>query len=300
MTVKTFVIEASDHLSRLDKVIVSKDDSITRTSIKHLIDEDYILVNDEPTKPSYKVKTGDTITIKEKIIEPLSIEPVNLNLEFVYEDEDLIVVNKPSGLVVHPSHTVKEATLVHGILAQATIEKDDPLRPGIVHRIDKETSGLLVVAKNKDTLLALQSELKARKTEREYVALVEGVIAHNNGKIDAPIGRDPKERKLMSIHGKGKPSVTYFRVLERFSAHTLVACKLESGRTHQIRVHMQYINHPIVGDPKYGLRKTDTTYGQYLHAQSLGFTHPRKQTFMSFEAPLPQFFLDKLNSLRED
>jgi 23S rRNA pseudouridine1911/1915/1917 synthase len=297
---KTFVIEAIDHLNRLDKVIVEKDPDLTRTAIKHLIEEAYILVNNEKTKPSYKVKTDDIITIKEKTVEPLTVEPVNLDLDFVYEDDDLIVVNKPSGLVVHPSHTVKEATLVHGILAQASIEDDDTLRPGIVHRIDKETSGLLVVAKNKPTLLALQSELKARKTEREYIALVEGVIPHNHGKIDAPIGRDPKDRKLMNVNAKGKPSVTYFHVLERFETATLIACKLESGRTHQIRVHMQYINHPIVGDPKYGLRKTDTTHGQYLHAARLGFTHPKTKEMMQFEAPLPPFFNDKLNALRDN
>ncbi|MFP4287293.1 MAG: RluA family pseudouridine synthase [Candidatus Izemoplasmataceae bacterium] len=299
MTLKTIHIDESDHLNRLDKVITKKDETMTRTAIKHLIEEAYILVNDEETKPSYKVKTGDVITIKEKIIEPLTITPVDLDLEFIYEDDDLIVVNKPSGLVVHPSHTVKEATLVHGILAQANVEDDASLRPGIVHRIDKETSGLLVVAKNKDTLLALQSELKARKTEREYIALVEGVIPHNNGKIDAPIGRDTKDRKLMSVTEKGKASITYFRVLERFDEHTLVACKLESGRTHQIRVHMQYIKHPIVGDPKYGHKKTDTTYGQYLHAESLGFTHPKTKEFMTFKAPLPEFFISKLESLRK-
>ena len=218
----------------------------------------------------------------------------------MYEDEDLLVVNKPSGLIVHPSETTEEDTLVHGLLYHIKDLQpiDDTLRPGIVHRIDKETSGLLVVAKNKEAMLALQEELKAQKTAREYVALVEGVIQHNKGKIDAPIGRHPKERKNMAVTAKGKASVTYFEVLERFEAHTLVKCSLESGRTHQIRVHMQYINHPIVGDPKYGLKKTDVTYGQYLHAATLGFTHPKTHKFLTFNQPLPDYFEEKLKTLR--
>jgi 23S rRNA pseudouridine1911/1915/1917 synthase len=298
---KTYIIEETDHLKRLDKVLVTLDVTLTRTHIKNLIDEGYILVNDHETKPSYKVKTGDKVIVNIKVEEPLNLEPVALNLDFVYEDDDVIVVNKPTGLVVHPAATVQDATLVHGLLSQAkNLETDDSFRPGIVHRIDKDTSGLLVVAKHKEALVFIQKELKARKTEREYVALVEGVIQHNKGKIDAPIGRDPKNRQNMTIHAKGRASVTYFNVLERFENHTLIACQLESGRTHQIRVHLKYINHPIVGDPKYGHKKTDIRYGQYLHAKSLGFTHPKTKEFMRFESDLPEYFLEKLNELRNE
>lgn len=297
---QTIKIDESIALTRLDKVLVETDQSFTRTRIKHLIDEGFITVNNEPTKPSYKVKTDDVITIRFPEEKTIDLTPVDLGLDIVYEDEDLLVVNKPSGLIVHPTETSQEDTLVHGLLYHIKDLQpiDDTLRPGIVHRIDKETSGLLVVAKNKPTLLALQTELKAQKTQREYVALVEGVIQHNKGKIDAPVGRHPKDRQNMTVTGKGKESVTYFEVLERFEAHTLVQCTLESGRTHQIRVHMQFINHPIVGDPKYGLRKTDTSYGQYLHAKTLGFTHPKTKAFMSFSKDLPDFFLEKLESLR--
>jgi len=285
---------------RLDKMINMTDESLTRTRVKQLIDEGFITVNHQTEKPSYKVKENDVIHItfpEEKVID---LRPVDLNLDIIYEDSDLLVVNKPSGLIVHPTDTSEDVTLVHGLLHHIKDLKpiDDTLRPGIVHRIDKETSGLLVVAKNKETLLALQDELKAQKTHRQYVALVEGVIQHNKGKIDAPVGRHPKARKNMAVTAKGKDSVTHFEVLERFADHTLVQCNLESGRTHQIRVHMQYINHPIVGDPKYGRRKTDTSYGQYLHAQTLGFTHPKTHKFMSFSADLPDYFTEKLKILR--
>ncbi len=285
---------------RLDKAIAELESSLSRNQIKGFIEEDLVHLNGLTTKASAKVMHGDTIVIERKEPEVLDLEPVNLNLDIIYQDKDLLVVNKPSGMIVHPAETVKEPTLVHGLLAEVDDlgVTNDTIRPGIVHRIDKETSGLLVVAKHEQALKALQASLKAQKVKREYYALVEGVIPHNIGKIDAPIGRDKKDRKRMSVQSGGRASVTHFQVVERFEAHTLILCQLETGRTHQIRVHLRYIGHPIVGDPVYGRRKTDTEFGQYLHAATLAFDHPATNELMTFEAKLPDFFETKLSHLR--
>ena len=293
-------VPSDAHGMRIDQFLKDQDVTWTRTQIKQWIDEGYVLVNGVRSKASYKVKTDDQIAIDVPEAQPLELEPVRLDLEIVYQDEALLVINKPSGLIVHPSSTSDEVTLVHGLLAEVEDLSaiGDSLRPGIVHRLDKDTSGLIVVAKTKEALLHLQKALKEHKAHREYLALVEGVIPHQKGKIDAPIGRDPKQRKNMAVVANGKPSITHFEVVERFDEHTLIRCHLESGRTHQIRVHLQYIGYPIYGDPKYGRRKTEQEYGQYLHATKLGFTHPTTDVFVEFESKLPEYFNDKLASLR--
>ncbi len=285
---------------RLDRYLTEVNPSWTRTQVKQWIEHAYVSVNQAPTKASYKVKTDDSILVDVPDAKPLDIEAVDLDLDIVYQDDVLLVINKPSGLIVHPSTTSDEVTLVHGLLAEVEdIEAiGDRLRPGIVHRLDKDTSGLMVVAKTKAALLHLQNALKEHKANREYLALVEGIIPHQKGKIDAPIGRDPKQRKNMAVVASGKPSVTHFEVLERFPEHTLIRCRLESGRTHQIRVHLKYIGFPVYGDPKYGHRKTDSEYGQFLHATKLGFSHPMTKQYVEFECPLPDYFQIKLSDLR--
>ena len=218
----------------------------------------------------------------------------------MYEDRYLLVVNKQSGMVVHPGAGNKSHTLVNALLHH--IKDLQPikgeLRPGIVHRIDKETSGLLVVAKDVKTLEFLANQFKEKTATRTYIALVEGVIPHNLGKIDAPVGRDVKNRQKQAVVEGGKQAVTHFSVLERFENNTLIECQLETGRTHQIRVHLAYIKHPLVGDPKYGLKKTNKEHGQFLHAKTLGFTHPKTNEFLSFDSELPAYFTDYLISLR--
>ncbi len=295
----TFKVEAELNNQRLDKITAKKLKDVSRMVIKTSIDQGDVLVNGQPVKAAYKVKAGDEITVNLKAEEPpvLTYQPVDF--EIVYEDAYLIIINKPSGLIVHPSHTTTETTLVHGLLKHIDPANfKDPLRPGIVHRLDKDTSGLLVVAKDQDTLSTLQSMLKKRTVKRTYQALVEGVIDHNKGTIEAPVGRHPKRRHIMSVHAEGKESTTHFTVLERFKDHTLVECQLDTGRTHQIRVHMQYIDHPVVGDPTYGFRKSKADDGQYLHATVLQFSHPITAELLTFKAELPTMFLEKLQSLR--
>ncbi|TVP96020.1 MAG: RluA family pseudouridine synthase [Acholeplasmatales bacterium] len=285
---------------RLDKALSDISQDWSRTYLKQRFDAGEVWVDGIIAKASQTVKGGERVEVLCPDTEPIAVEPVHLDLDFVYEDETLIVVNKPSGLTVHPSATQKDVTLVHGLLAQADqLAEDEALRPGIVHRIDKETSGLLVVAKTTKALRHLQQSLKSHKMTREYLALVDGVIPHDKGRIDAPIGRDKKQRQNMAVVADGRPSITHFEVLERFPAHTFVRCRLESGRTHQIRVHMRYIGYPIYGDPKYGQRRTDIRHGQFLHAGTLGFEHPKTGEALSFSAPLPDFFAAKLAELRQ-
>lgn len=280
---------------RLDKALVALAGE-TRSTVKQWLDEKRVTVNRALLKPSYKVVLGDVIEVAKKEETILDLEPIDLNLEIVYQDDDLAVINKPVGLTVHPSHTTKEPTLVHGIMHQIKDlgAFDDVIRPGIVHRLDKDTSGLLVVAKNKETLLALQKALQDRLIKREYVALVKGVIKPDKGTIDAPIGRHPKERQSMAVIASGKPSITHFEVLKRFSNSTLIKCILDTGRTHQIRVHLSHLGHPVLNDPKYG-SKFDTRMGQLLHAKKLSFIHPKTQKSLSFEAPIPIFFDEYLS-----
>ena len=285
---------------RIDKYL-SDNTTLSRNKIQELIENKLITVNEKEVKANYKVKINDLILINVPEDENYDIEPINMNLDIVYEDSDVLVVNKPQGLIVHPTLTTKEKTLVNGLMYQV---KDlsginGVNRPGIVHRIDKDTSGLLMVAKNDFSHNSLVEQLMNKTTTRVYIALVYGVIEEARGRINAPIGRDKLDRKKMAVVEGGKPAVTNFTVLERFDGYTLIECKLETGRTHQIRVHMKYIGHPLVGDPLYGPKHVIGNTGQFLHAKIIGFNHPRTNKYMEFDSELPDNFKEIIEKLRK-
>jgi 23S rRNA pseudouridine1911/1915/1917 synthase len=296
-----YQVSENDQLDRVDRFLAEKIESISRSTIKKLITEEKILVNQEKVKASYQLKNQDLIEIIDVDLAETQIIPVKMDLDIVYEDNDIIVINKPSGLVVHPAPGHYQDTLVNGLLyhLKSLSDVNGELRPGIVHRIDKDTSGLLMVAKNNFSHDILAKELQEKETKREYMAIVEGVINNKRGKINAPIGRDKKNRLKMAVTADGKQAVTNFEVIETFTDSTLIKCILETGRTHQIRVHMQYIGHPLINDFVYGNAKTNE-YGQYLHAQTLGFTHPRTKEWMEFESFLPQEFTDYIKNKRTE
>ena len=282
---------------RLDIYLVNELDE-SRSYISNNINSENILVNNKTVKCGYKLKVGDVISVKleNKIT---SLIPENIKLDIYYEDDDIIVLNKPSGMVVHPGAGNKTGTLVNALLYYTNGKLSDingEARPGIVHRIDKNTSGLLLVSKTNRAHQILSDDFKNKKIKRKYIALVEGIINENSGKIDAPIGRKPDDRVKMAVHENGKKAVTNFKVIERLNNATLIECVLETGRTHQIRVHMAYINHPVVNDPLYGHSFDD--YGQMLHAEYIGFVHPIKKEFMEFSCPLEDKFVSILNSFK--
>lgn len=302
MTVVTYTIELEQAGERIDKALSSLQSDWSRSQLAGWITDGIVKVNGEEVKAKYKVKEGDVVQIDVPNPEPLEVIPEDLQLEIVYEDSDVLVVNKPRGMVVHPAPGHMTGTLVNGLMYHC---KDlsginGVLRPGIVHRIDKDTSGLLMVAKHDIAHQKLVDQLVNKTVTRKYTALVHGHIAHDKGTIDAPIGRDPKDRQKQAIVDNGKHAVTHFQVIERLGNYTLVECRLETGRTHQIRVHMNYIGYPLVGDPKYGPKKTIEFGGQVLHAGVLGFVHPVTNEYLQFEAPLPVDFVNLLNELRKD
>ncbi|PGU86015.1 RluA family pseudouridine synthase [Bacillus cereus] len=286
---------------RIDKFVAGINNEWSRTQVQQWIKDDVVTVNGKAVKGNYKVKEEDEITVTIPEPEELDIQPEDLNLEIYYEDADVLVVNKPRGMVVHPAPGHTSGTLVNGLMHHCTDLSgiNGVMRPGIVHRIDKDTSGLLMVAKNDMAHESLVNQLVAKTVTRRYKAIVHGVIPHDKGTIDAPIARDKKERQSMTVDENGKNAVTHFQVLERFKDFTLVECRLETGRTHQIRVHMKYIGYPLAGDPKYGPKKTLDMNGQALHAGILGFDHPRTGEYIQFEAPIPEVFEDVLNILRK-
>lgn len=287
---------------RLDKALALAKSSFSRSKIKHYIDEGFVLVNDKPAKGSFMLSLDDVITIKDLPKEVSDLEAEDIKLDIIYEDDDLIVVNKPKGLVIHPgagnlSHTLANALKFH---SDSLSTVNGGFRPGIVHRLDKDTAGLLIVAKNDEAHNFLASQLVDHTLGRTYYALVLGVINENEGKIIAPIGRDEKNRQKMSVNLKnGKHAETNFKVIERFSRYTLVECYLKTGRTHQIRVHMNYISHPVIGDPIYG-RGNRTLYddGQLLFAHKIHFIHPRTKKEMEFTVPFPDYFKEILAKLK--
>lgn len=298
---KTEIIIEGEAGTRLDKIISMHHAHISRTQIQQWIKDGHIQVNGQQIKQNYKVREADHITIEEPEPEALNIIAEDLQLDIIYEDEDVCIVNKRRGMVVHPAKAHATGTLVNGLMHQC---KDlsginGVLRPGIVHRTDKDTSGLLMVAKNDQAHVSLVDQLVDKTVKRVYVALVHGHIPHNNGKIDAPIGRDEHDRQKMTVTDRGKDAITRFKVLERFENYTLVQCELETGRTHQIRVHMNYIGHPLVGDPKYGLPNTVPFGGQVLHAETIGFTHPSTDEYVEFTKEPPEDFQKLVNNIRK-
>ncbi len=284
---------------RLDKAVSLLNEELSRSQAQQMIKDGHILVNGQGTKTNYKCSTDDKIEISFPEPEELDVLPEEMDLDIYYEDGDVLVVNKPKGMVVHPAPGHASGTLVNGLMAHC---KDlsginGVLRPGIVHRIDKDTSGLLMVAKNDMAHESLVNQLVEKTVTRKYQAIVHGTIPHDYGTVDAPLGRDPKDRQSMTVVDGGKHAVTHFHVIHRYKDFTHVECQLETGRTHQIRVHMKYIGYPLAGDPKYGPRKTLEIGGQALHAGVLGFVHPRTGEYMEFEAPLPAYFSELLEKL---
>ena len=300
---KEYIVSQEEKGKRLDTYIPSVDTDITRTSAQRLIEDGNILVNGKNAKVSYKIQENDKISVE--IPEPKQIElkAQNIPIEIIYEDSDIIVVNKPKGMVVHPANGNPDGTLVNAIMA---ICKDSlsgiggEIRPGIVHRIDKDTSGLLIVAKNDNAHVKMSEQIKNHEVKKKYIALVRGVFKENEATIDMPIGRSTSDRKKMAVNKNGKNAITHIKVLKRFDKYTLLKVNIETGRTHQIRVHLSHIGYPIVGDYTYSNGKNEfDVIGQCLHAQKLEFKHPITQKDMCLEAELPQYFKDILDKLKD-
>ena len=288
---------------RIDKFLLTKLEGKSRSFIQGLIEREKVLVNDKKIKSNYKLKENDKIKVIVEEPKELAVESENIPLDIIYEDKDVIVVNKPKGMVVHPAPGNYTGTLVNALLyhCKDLSSINGIIRPGIVHRIDKDTTGILVIAKNDDAHNKLSEQLKEHSMKREYYALVEGRMKQNEGTIDKPLARSKRDRLKISICEDGKRAVTHYEVIERFRNSTLVKCVLETGRTHQIRVHMASIGYPLVGDPTYGFKKGKfKTEGQMLHAKTLGFIHPSTSEYMEFSSELPENYKVLLNNLRKD
>ncbi|MDO6354371.1 RluA family pseudouridine synthase [Caloramator sp. CAR-1] len=299
--IRTFLVESNDVGKRIDVFLSEKIEDMSRSRIQKLIEDNKIKVNAKEIKSNYKIKNGDEITVEVPKPVMLQIQAEDIDIDILYEDDDIVVVNKPQGMVVHPAAGNYTGTLVNALLKKCkTLSSiNGVIRPGIVHRIDKDTSGVLVVAKNDYAHQHLAEQIKEHTVKRVYIALTEGVIKQDQGTIDKPIGRHPIHRKKMAVIENGKRAVTHFKVLERYKENTLVEARLETGRTHQIRVHMAYIGYPLVGDPVYGFKKQKFNLkGQALHAMVLGFIHPRTGEYMEFSSPLPDYFQNLIEKLR--
>lgn len=298
-----FTVTESSVGIRVDKFISDETDRFTRSSIVKLIEENAVQINGQNVSKNYKCRIGDEIVIHIPKAKPMEAMPENIPLDIVYEDNDLLVVNKPKGMVVHPAPGNEDGTLVNALLYHC---KDSlsgingVIRPGIVHRIDKDTSGLLIVAKNDSAHLSLAHQIKEHSFHRAYEAIVRGNIKEDSGTINQPIGRHYKDRKKMAVTARNsRNAITHFTVIDRFSSFTHVRCVLETGRTHQIRVHMAYINHPIAGDTVYGVQKAlSKLNGQCLHAKEIGFMHPSTGEYMEFTSELPRYFTEFLSALK--
>ena len=300
---KEYIVSQEEKGKRLDTYIPSVDTDITRTSAQRLIEDGNILVNGKNVKVSYKIQENDKISVEIPKPKQIELKAQDIPIEIIYEDSDIIVVNKPKGMVVHPANGNPDGTLVNAIMA---ICKDSlsgiggEIRPGIVHRIDKDTSGLLIVAKNDNAHVKMSEQIKNHEVKKTYIALVRGVFKENEATIDMPIGRSTSDRKKMAVNKNGKNAITHIKVLKRFDKYTLLQVNIETGRTHQIRVHLSHIGYPIVGDYTYSNGKNEfDVVGQCLHAQKLEFKHPITQKDMCLEAELPQYFKDILDKLKD-
>ncbi len=295
------IVQANEKGIRLDSYIASKKKDLSRTNVKRLIENDNILVNNSSQKISYKVQVGDEISIVIPEAKEIELKPQDIKVDIVYEDDSIIVVNKPKGMVVHPAIGNPDGTLVNAIM---NICKDSlsgiggEIRPGIVHRLDKDTTGLLIIAKNDKAHVNLSEQIKNREVKKIYIALVRGIIPENEATINMPIGRSTKDRKKMAVVKNGKEAVTHFKVLNRFKNYTLLEIKIDTGRTHQIRVHMSEIGYPVVGDMVYSNGRNEFgIQGQMLHAKSLDFKHPITGKQMHLEAELPKYFKEVIDKL---
>ena len=293
---ETFIVKKPEENNRIDSYLAKQKDELSRVAIQRLIEEEKILVNGKKTKPSYKIQENDEITMEKEEPKEIELKAQDIPVEIIYEDNDIIVVNKPKGMVVHPANGNPDGTLVNAIMA---ICKDSlsgiggEIRPGIVHRIDKDTSGILIVAKNDKSHINLSEQIKNHEVQKTYIAMVRGIVKENEATINMPIGRSTKDRKKMAVTKNGKEAITHFKVIERFPQHncTLLEVKIETGRTHQIRVHLSQIGYPIIGDTTYSNGKNEWgIQGQCLHAKSLKFKHPTTGKEMFLEAELPEYF----------
>lgn len=301
METYNFLIEEEEVGTRIDHYLTDMNEDWSRNQIQDWIKLDLVIVNGQPVKANYKLRLDDEIVVTEKPVEEIDLQAEDLGIEIYYEDKDVAIVYKPKGMVVHPAPGHPNGTLVNGLMyaIKDLSGINGEIRPGIVHRIDKDTSGLLMIAKNDIAHRGLVEQLVDKSVTRKYTALVHGVIPHEFGTIDAPIGRNVRDRQEMAIVDNGKQAVTHFNVIETFDKYTLVECVLETGRTHQIRVHMKHIGFPLVGDPKYGPKKTMDIDGQALHAGVIGFEHPVTGEYIERTAPIPEYFEEILTKLRK-
>lgn len=293
-----------EEVNRLDKIVGNFQQNLSREAIQRMIKEGKILVNGKIAKPSYKTNLSDEITIEEEIPREVELKPQELPLDIIYEDKDIIIINKAKGMVVHPGNGNPDGTLANAIMARCKNDLSGiggKLRPGIVHRIDKDTSGLVIIAKNDNAHINLSSQIQNRLVKKTYIALVRGIVKENEAKINMPIGRSTKDRKKMAVTKNGKEAISYFKVLKRYKGYSLLEVKIETGRTHQIRVHLSEIGYPIVGDAVYSNGKNPFgVEGQMLHAAKIEFKHPRTGEMVAFEAPLPEYFKEVLKKLEEE
>ena len=298
---KTYKVE---EIGRLDKVVSNLEQNMSRETIQRMIKTGKILVNNKQEKASFKTTVGDLITLEEEIPEEIELKPQEMPLDIIYEDDDMLVINKEKGIVVHPGNGNPDGTLANAVMAKCKGSLSGiggKIRPGIVHRIDKDTSGLIIVAKNDTAHINLSKQIQDRKVKKTYIALVRGVIKENEATINIPIGRSSKDRKKMAVTKDGKEAITHFKVLKRYNGFTLLEVKIETGRTHQIRVHLSEIGYPIVGDEVYSNGKNPFgVKGQMLHAEKLELKHPRTGKDLTFEAPVPKYFANIINQLEKE
>ena len=298
---KTYKVE---EIGRLDKVVSNLEQNMSRETIQRMIKTGKILVNNKQEKASFKTTVGDLITLEEEIPEEIELKPQEMPLDIIYEDDDMLVINKEKGIVVHPGNGNPDGTLANAVMAKCKGSLSGiggKIRPGIVHRIDKDTSGLIIVAKNDTAHIALSKQIQDREVKKTYIALVRGVIKENEATINMPIGRSSKDRKKMAVTKDGKEAITHFKVLKRYNGFTLLEVKIETGRTHQIRVHLSEIGYPIVGDEVYSNGKNPFgVKGQMLHAEKLELKHPRTGKDLTFEAPVPKYFANIINQLEKE